>query len=600
MSEIKMDTKDTKTDLQLIQLKKERHQQDSILEFNTIRLLNNIVPKWLGINISRKNSTVELNNIRSWSEIKSDTFESDIFIKNIATVCNKSENYVQNYFQDKNFQLECLTGIYYPGDSIKAELYAKILMGDQIIIENCMDHYVIILAIVNNYDFNKKLAIKNINIVAKHNPKLYLELVADLNPKEKSLINIKTLEAAVEGSLNTKKLQDYLPIIQSLLEVYVPTENIIEKALHEGNHEISKILIDAYVLSTRTQIKNVHLLNYPLLNSDWDLFEYMLNRDWIITINCVYSAILSGNVEILDKIVTKFSKDLHTIKLLDTVTYTGPKILLANDILYTLPDGSKYAAHCMNYAVQSKSLQMVQKIYDLEYGISLSNLTTAISQSSCEILEFLCAKLNYPKLPFYFWYYFSHKTYCQDKLLKAKILIDNNMLSFEKITGNMDDYRIANAHLKMLEDKQHIIDLQILNDVDFYFQPNIVFKESGNKIDILLLTQIKLGLHLDLIPKVKNLILQTKSKIRSATKQLIIDAVCYYGSHKQIEQLDLKTIFIPSEYFAVSENCAEELIANYSISKLVYLIKNNYITVTTQIKDLITILSDDILNKIFL
>jgi hypothetical protein len=565
---------------------------DPILDFNTVRIFNRVVDQRLcSLTFSETFGLYSLplseTQLHSWAEIKTDTFESDMFIKSIAKISSRSESYVKTYFQNPQFQLECLTGLFAKKNPTKAEFYAKVMMGLEVSIvsseqsENKLDENAITLAIVNGFPIFWKLAKNHINIAARHNPKLYFEIASFGN------ISIKTLEAAVDGQ--------HIDIIKSLLETYVPNEKILERALHEGNHEICKLLID-----TSRCPKNAHLLNYPLLNSDWDLFEYMINCGWQPDVKCVYSAILSGDIEILKKVTAKFGENLHANKTLDAVEYSGPKILLARDILYTTSDGNKYAAHCMNYAVQSKSLSMVQYVYGLGYGISLSNLTTAILQAGAEILEFLCQQLKFKPLPFYFWYYLSHKTYVLDKITKAKILIDNNMLTFDKITGSVEDYRIANVHLKILENRQHVVDLLKLDDKDFYLWPMVAFSEKLNvKIDILMVTQIKFGLWLGSIDKIRNLILACidAKKKKSNTKQLILNTVCYYGTKNQIAELDIKNLL--GETCVITDDCAQEILAENSITKIVYLVKNMFLIKTPKIQNFLENLSDELSVKLF-
>lgn len=113
-----------------------------------------------------------------------------------------------------------------------------------------------------------------------------------------------------------------------------------------------------------------------------------------LPIQVVYSAILTGEIPYLEKVVNYFQGEfsdhhqthpVHCDQILDIPSADGGSASILEFVRYRITQGIRNS-HVINYCVQSGSIEMVDYCFYLGYGVTISNLITAILQSSFEMV----------------------------------------------------------------------------------------------------------------------------------------------------------------------------------------------------------------------
>lgn len=504
-----------------------------------------------------------------WLKIRKMTIENQHIHDIISKLCVKSVEMIKIYLEEDFFQKRLLK------ENLKNDNYVAILLKTN---PKFDDETSKELAIINGYDlkliFNKKdvkPSNKMMELVIKFNLEYYFYLVEFYN----LVPNILLYNSAIEiGNLE---------IVKYIGETIGLNKKLIQVAMKSGHVPIITYIIDE--ISIRKFPFDAELISYPIMYNDLETL-YLLEEKLSIKYDqkLVYSAILSGSLKMFNYVCDKLDSDLHNKKVLDLGENSGQKSLILNEIIYH-SNNKKYFSHCMNYAIQSNSLEMVKHIWNLGYGISASNFITAIMQADPEILEFISSKRITP-LPQYLLHYFSFNVYVDKKITKAKILLENNLISLNfKDNFKLDDYKKANTHGRILETTCHYI-TENIDDIDFYTNIKNIFNPGpGYKLDILLSTKFRLGLDLSLDTCILDII---ESTIKPHDKQLLIDILFIFGTITQIKKyhpmIDIK--------LSPSKKIIKELMCRLSLAKIAYLIHYKLIIKDSEILALNNLLDD--------
>src|ERR1700733_8057053 len=474
-----------------------------------------------------------------FSKIREKTFDNIYVHKLIHQLTNKSEK------------------------SIKLYKYVKIIMND--ILENTFDLNCLKLAMLNR-DIEIvqqiipfiKLDNELLMIPAEMgNEKIYFYLInLGLNP------NISVYHKAILGNS--------AEIVKSIIPLISLSKVILESAFQNNNTEILLMIIDE-IVKENIKMKN-EIVSYPILNGNMiivkKLEEFNL-IDWLSETIC-FSAILSGSLTILYYVESK-NPNIHNNFYLDKTNHKKSPLLF-DEITYFL-NGNKYYAHTMNYAIQSGSIEMVRYIYNLGYGITESNIITAIKSNLKEILIFLLH--NYTgKLHDSILNYFGITSFINDKIELAKILIMNekiNIIPTHKFT--LSDYQRDRLHVNMINESKTIFENDMM-DPDYLMKYHIFFsytKRFDLDLDLKLITRIRLALELNKDDILNKLITIEQN---DNNRQIITDAIFLFGNLNHI----LKWAYIYN--LAPSNLLIMELICYQQLGKLCYIYWRNLLPIS--------------------
>lgn len=390
-------------------------------------------------------------------------------------------------------------------------------------------------------------------------------------------------KALLGGSIN---------IIVDISKIIASDNRILSLAFQTNFNEAIELIIKERLDDNKMIDRN--LISYAIMNNNLQLINMLEQKNLFIWHHeLYYAALLSGSMNMINLIESKI-KNIHHNHILDSSKCKkGRSSLLLEEIIYKY-NGKNYFSHTMNYAIQSKSIEIVKYIYDKGYGITTSNVLTAIKESTCEILEFLINIYSKP-LPSYFIYYFGINSFISDKLNKIKILIDNKLLYInDDITLTLKDYKKENLHMDLICQNIYIPENGIF-DIDYLMKYHLFFTPIKRfKLNNKLLIKCKICLELLLDYELIKLI----TKIYDDNdKQLLIDCLFLFGTIDQIKMYypKLNSKSPPNSLIIM------ELLCYCQIDKIKYMLEGNLLTSTTinEIKPIIIILNDTLLNSIF-
>ena len=461
-----------------------------------------------------------------FNEIKSKTFEDNFLWEIISSQTIHSNETCKNYLLDTNFQYNFIC------KHIDNQIYTDILFDK--FNEKTNDIDAIKIMIVNNkynmllnaFEFNNEM----LSLAAEFgHEKIYFYL------KECGCVPcLHTLRSAA--------FSNSLEIIKDIHETIEFLPEIVEMAFRMNYTNVIKYLFD-----NKIEIKK-ELIFYPILNANKVILKEYDNYVFD-DIELVYSAILSGSMEIIKWIETKFN-GIHNNFVLDAGhKKKGKDNLFMDDIMYT-KNNTKYFAHTMNYAIQSKSLEVVKYIYGLGYGISISNFITAINESSCQILKFLVDAFNKP-VPHYLICYLGMNNYCEMKKEKINIIFPLLTLNYKSSVINVKKINIYN---QMILERDELTEQQY-KDIDFLLNRKNLFAIDNS--EIFFANKIYVLINVDKMHTIK------EENLLPVQKKIMVDMLFIIGTLKQVQQ------------FAVcpSDSIIHELIACEQIGKLVHLHK---------------------------
>lgn len=507
--------------------------------------------------------------ITPFDRIKEKTFQNIIIYQIIRQLTYYDIDRIKFHLLNEKFQEKILF------EKMKKKINVQILLNNIDSMKNLMengyqiDDKSIQLCVLNNRMDMLKLLLK------EYQPKLRHELLIYCveNGYEEMYLFLKKHGLVPNISILHKSMYgNSLVIVKDITQYIAISRKILETAFQTNNTEIILYLLEDAIYE-KIKIDN-NWITYPILNNNLKLLmelEYKSLVDWHVEL--YYSAILSGSMAMIKYIELKLP-DIHHGLILDTTkTKKGYNNLLLDDMIY-YHEGKKYFSKCINYAVQSGEMEIVEYIYSKGYGISSANFLTAMKQGNLLIIDFLAKHYN-KELPFYYINYFGPHSFFADKLNKAKILIEHGLLKLNIDTCKLscDDYRKETTHIEMI--KQNLQLLQdTIDDIDYLMNYQLFFvTDPGNKLNYRLISTLKICLQLDLQEELKILI---GKGIRNSDKQIAIDCLFLYGNIQQIKifhpLISLIELMVPSIPIVM------ELVCYCQINKLCYLYSCNLLS----------------------
>lgn len=544
--------------------------------------------------------TLESNQLlmTPFDRIKAKTFDNVALHLLINKLTNRPLEKITEYLTNKFFLEKFLFG------KIKKKLHVAIILDDIGRVKYLInygyqiDYQCLQLAVLNNSLEILKYMVKHINVSKSNgigpNIRLTNELLIYCSEfgHEEMYFYLRSKDLVPNISIfNKAVLGNSLNIIKDINNDIAISNKILTSVFQTNNTDIILFLVSE-AMNDNVNI-NKNLFTYPILNNNFVLLDkldelHLIN--WHVEL--YYSAILSGSMEMVKHLETKIPL-VHENRILDTSKCKKGQItLLLEDMIYEI-SGKKYFSHTMNYAVQSGSLEMVKYIHQKKYGITTSNFITAIKQSSCEILKYLCQ--NYSKqLPFYLIHYFGTNCPVIEKIAKAKILLDSGLINTYPPKLSIEDFRKETAHIELISQSVQIPEDIGIIDIDYLMKYQIFFVPvKGYKLNYRLITRTRLFLELDRDTELQNIFSADHNNI---DQQFIIDTLFLFGSIEQIKKFHpLSGMICPSQQIIM------EILCYCQLNKLCYLLFNKLFTTRTitTIYPVAMILSDKYLNLFF-
>lgn len=508
--------------------------------------------------------------ITPYDKILSKTFNSQPIYQLINKLSHRNIDIIKEYLTNKQFQEKFLFA------KIKKKIHVQILLNDLDKIKYLIgygykpDAMALQLVVLNNRLDILKYIIKDIiKDYTKIKPTNDLLMYCAEFGYDDIYFYLRDNGLVPNISIYNKALLGHsIKIITDISENIGLSNKILTTAFQSNHTDIILFLVKT---TSQEKIKLCpNLMTYPILNANFNLLkqlEEMNLVNWHAEL--YYSALLSGSMEMVAYIETKIL-DLHEKHTLDTSkTRKGQSSLLLEDMVYEVK-GKKYFSHCTNYAVQSKSLEIVKYIHSKGYGITKSNILTAIKQGTREILEYLLE--NYHQIiPNYFIHYFGTNSFIADKMSMAKVLINHGFDLDPKKNMNVNDYKKESIHLEMISQSVQIPeDGQI--DPDYLLKYQLFFVPiKGYKLNYRLLTKTRICLELNLDIQLQNIF---SSDLNNTDKQFVMDTLFLFGNITQIIKYYpmLNTTSPPSKQILM------EIMCYCQINKLCYLIHKHLLT----------------------
>lgn len=501
-------------------------------------------------------------------------YNEDI-IKIISDNTSKNINIVRDYLSNENYQINILKERLkkkHDDSEEQIQKYINIILNkfDDLLFNYNEFKY----AIINNHELIVNRSIENLKF--KH--ELLKFSVRLSNSSMYFLLRNGGLFPNYSILLEFSNYAQSFSILQDILKIIGPDDKVIENIFQFGNSETIICLIDD--LRSKNKITNIirkNIIAYILVNNNQQILEY-LKDDILWHKDLYYSALLSGSESLCEFVESKII-NVHENNNLDrSFTKKGRTNLIINEIKY-LKNGNVYFSHVMNYAVLSDSLIIVERMYNLGYGITLSNIISALTKNNLSILKFLLD--NYKQsLPFYLIHYVGITNYNDNKLEFARLLINHtNIINLKQ--NSTDDYKKEKFHLSMINN--NILEDTII-DIDYYMN-NILFF-SNRYINYLLINNITLLLRLN-IP-----INYEEYDIKK--RQTICDVHFLLGNIEQIKSMIKYYDLVPNILIIC------ELFCRYNINKLILLkskLKDN--VDKFKLKNIVEDLNDNILLKVY-
>lgn len=504
------------------------------------------------------------------------TYGSEELYAVISKLNGRQVECIKSYLTDVGFQRRHLF------DKLKKRINVEILFSDRILelieLGYKPDVHSLQLAVVNN-------SLQAVRILVSKGQVLTGDLLAlcaefgyeDLYfyLRSQDLVpNISVYDKAVLGKS--------VKIVKDVSYTIGMSHKTLETSFQTNHTEIIEFLLET-APNENIKVKS-NLISYPIMNNNMYLVQKMVtDESWVDEL--YYSAILSGSMEMIE-FVESHMPDIHVDRKLDTSkTHKGQQTLLVEDMIYVV-NKKKYFSHTMNYAVQSKSLQVIKYIHSKGYGITVSNIITAICQSTNEVLKYVL-DLYKKELPGYVIYYLGINSIVRDK--EAKIKTVAGRINFKRTGLSVNDYRKENTHLEIIsQQKQHLE--EGIFDTDFLMNYNMFFTPlQGYKSNNWLITVCKFHVINDSLDKL-NL-----NGLNTNDKQHITDCVYLFGELNQFKEIYQKLFIVPSLQIIMETLCYGQfagLAYVYQQQKLSSFMINN-------IKNLVYLLNDTLVTDTF-
>lgn len=355
---------------------------------------------------------------------------------------------------------------------------------------------------------------------------------------------------------------DSMEIIQDIAKFIAPNSETVANAFQSSSMDVTKYILQEYQANTKRPLTNLvnRLIVYPIMKCHTHLIEYLESMSLFITINwhadLYYSAILSGSIEMMEYTSRKLDVDVTNPIYLD-----GKQGLVKNgsQIFSTMTyaqNNRTYFSHTINYAIQSKSLAVVEYIHELGYQITASNFITALQQAPVEILEYLCENFD-GKLPRAYLIYFSPLSFISNKFEKARIIFESGLLEIGT-KFSIDDYQMVSIYKLMITDSSFLAPGGEY-DEDYMMMSMTKFDEA----DLVKLTTVRLALALQMTKLLKELFMEPA--------EVTTDCLFLYGSITQLKMYR-RPGMVPSRMVMM------ELVCRNQLSKLCYCLQSCELT----------------------
>lgn len=247
-------------------------------------------------------------------------------------------------------------------------------------------------------------------------------------------------------------------------------------------------------------------------------------------------------------------------------------------------NGKVYFSHSVNYAIQSGSIDVLRYIINKGYGVTVSNLITAIRQASFDVFEHVLLSLVHigTSIPRYVLYYLSVVSYVPDKLMKLCALMKAGVNMNQ---NTIADYKLARIHMNLVREQRTIIAESAVYDSDTLLDNAMFFHDIPDK-HYITLCLVRYYLYIQDYGAVKSLITKDNESV-------LMDGVLLYGDSNSIKRI-YRPIEPPSMLLVL------EIICRVCVYKVCYLIYNKLIRDMTVAVRLVRELNNDTLNILFL
>ena len=413
-----------------------------------------------------------------FKNITSKTFSDENLLKLLSDKINCTANFIIKYFSDTDYIFRLIRSI------TKNNLHTAIIMNDVNLLRKYLSHaydvddIVIKLACMNSIDGIILHELYDYVIKSGLNKNIFLDpMFLAISLESDNIIAYDFLvEIGCRTSLNILNIAvktTHISIVKSLDENYAPTDETVKNAIIHGSTEITNYILESFLSTGKIFDKN--LVAYLLIDSKISTIKYLHEKklvDWHTDL--YYSAILSGSMDVI-KYVDNFYPNIHKNKILDKPIgdNVGQKTKLTLDIMYTL-NKNKYFSHAMNYAIQSNSLKMVTHIHSMGYGLSISNIITAI-KSKITILEYIVKNYN-KKIPAYILCYFSVNSIVKDKFEKLHVIFTSNKIDLlpDKLDKNF--IQLENQHINLINNNK-TVEIENMYVCDYLFNYQVALAD---------------------------------------------------------------------------------------------------------------------------
>ena len=515
--------------------------------------------------------------------ICSQTFENDHIYKLINKLTFRPITQIESYLKCESFKYTYLFS------KLKNKIDVNILLGRLDQIEYLvLNSYQISpsslnLAVINgNLSIVKYLIHKDIILDTKSKTELLtlavefsFELVYMYLRELEFDPNIKTYNKAVSGSS--------IKIVQDVDMIIGLSKRTVDLAFEFGTDSIIEF-ITKEALDSNIQIQP-KLISYPILNADINLVERLsklILKEWDPTL--MYSAVLSGSIPMIKWIESQIP-NVHSNLILDTSQIRqGQSSLFLSSMTYE-KNHKQYFSHMINYAVQSKSIDVVKYIHNLGYEITLSNIINGIQTGELHILEYLLQNFN-NKLPVFLINYFHIDSYLVNKIPIVKLLIAYGFDLHQK-NNSLGDYQLDTAHLNLILGKTSV-KADLVYDTDYLMNYQAFFiPPVGFKLNRKLITKVRICVELDLESDLDQILNQTHHII---DQQFIMDGCYLFGKISHIKKVYSAYQIIPSMHIIMEMMCWGQ------IGKLAWLLQLGTCNYVESIYRLSLVLDDPLIN----